>query len=249
MGSAQGHAPTRRLVTMKQFDCVLVNGDSYSAPAQSSQVYGDFLSHTLGIPIYNVAFPGSSNPRILRSSIEYINKLKQQHQNILVIVGWSFIRRLEVWYTGSNQKILDQIPDTAYGAQTRFVTLDHLLNAQEATLEQKSLINQDLFVHKQLMDFYTNLYLFANLLESQQLSYLFFSAAKNTDCAIHCFPYLESLEQVKWIINNKKIYQLHDFCIMDWAKANDSKSNPITGHLSVDGHEKFANFLLDQMLA
>ena len=227
-----------------KYDCILINGDSYSAP-NKSKVYGDFLSEHFGIPVKNFARSGSNNQRILRSSIEYIQEVKSEYQNPLVIIGWSFIRRLEVWYYGNNKKLINQMPDSL---QSRFITLDHVMNVGEATLEQKALINEDLFVHKQLMDFYTNLYMFANILEFQNLNYVFFSAARNTDCSMHCFPYIESLQQVKWVANNPNIFKLHDFCIMHWAKENDPESHPITGHLSEDGHKKFSNFILNNLL-
>jgi hypothetical protein len=228
-----------------KFDCILISGDSYSAPTKH-KVYGDFLSEHFGIPVKNFAIQGSNNDRILRSSIEYLQEVKSEYQNPLVIIGWSFIRRLEVWYYENNRKLINQIPDSA---DSRFITLDHVINAGEATLEQKALINEDLFIHKQLMDFYTNLYMFAHYLESQNLSYAFFSAAKNTDCPIHCFPYIHSLEQVKWVEKNPNIFKLHDFCILNWAIENDPDCHSVTGHLSELGHKKFANFLLDNMLA
>ena len=208
-------------------------------------VYGDFLSNHFNIPIKNFAIPGSNNQRITRSSIEYLQQIKSEYKNPLVIIGWSFIRRLEVWYYGNNQQLLNQMPDSL---ESRFVTLDRVIHSGEATIEQKALINEDLFIHKQLMDFYTNLYMFAHLLESQNLTYLFFSAAKNTDCPINCFPYINSLEQVQWASNNKNIYKLHEFCIMNWAKEYDPKSHPVTGHLSEEGHEKFADFILNNMI-
>jgi len=159
---------------MITYDCILINGDSYSAPSEH-KVYGDFLSKHFDIPVKNFAIHGSNNDRILRSSIEYLQEVKTEYQNPLVIIGWSFIRRLEVWYYGNNQKLLNQIPDSA---DSRFITLNRLLDSGEATLEQKALVNEDLFIHKQLMNFYTNLYMFAQYLESQNLSYVFFSGAK-----------------------------------------------------------------------
>lgn len=226
-------------------DCIFINGDSYSAEIKNSKVYGDFLSEYFDIPIRNFAVPGSNNQRILRSSIEYLDKIKSEFHNPLIIIGWSFIRRLEVWYYGNNRGLINQIPDSA---ESRFITLDRVMQAGEATLEQKALINEDLFVHKSLMDFYTNLYMFAKILESQNLDYVFFSAARNTDCPVHCFPYIQSLQQVRWVANNPKIFKLHEFCIMNWAKENDPESDPVTGHLSLDGHEKFSKFILNNML-
>jgi hypothetical protein len=230
---------------MTQFDCIFINGDSYSAPTHNGKVYSDFLSERLGIPVVNIGITGSNNDRITRSSIELIEKLKTQYQNPLIIIGWSFVRRMEVWYYGNNPVALKRVPDSE---QSRFITLDHLVKLNEATFEQKCLINEDLFLHKQLMHFYTNLYTFAHTLESKNLSYKFFSGADNTDCPINCFPYIDSLALVKWVANNKAIYKLHEFCIKNWAKAHDPDSHPVTGHLSANGHELFANFMLEHMI-
>jgi hypothetical protein len=221
----------------------LINGDSYSAKNSNHKVYADFLQQQLGVPVYNHAWSGSNNQRIIRSTLENIH----QYKNPLVLIGWSFIRRIEVWYYGENQSIIKRIPDRNQGIdeskQSRFVTLNLLLGAKEATLEQKCLVSEDLFVHKQLTDFYTNLYLFAHTLESMNIKYKFFSAAKNTEIPINCFPYIESLHQVQWCAQNKNFYNLHDFCILDWAKENDLDAHPVTGHLSETGHKLFTNLL------
>jgi len=228
------------------YDVILVNGDSYSEGLYN--VYGYFLGKTLNVPVVNIAYRGSNNQRIIRSTIEELEKIKCQYENPLVLIGWSFIRRIEVWYYGNNSKVLFQTPDRnkiiEEHFQPKLVTLDVLMNENEATLEQKCLINEDLFVHKQLVDFYTNLYMFGHTLESMGMKYFFFSAAKNTELPTNCFPYIDNLNQVKWCQQNKKMYKLHDFCIMDWAKENDKDCKP-TGHLSTDGHKKFAAFLID----
>jgi hypothetical protein len=226
------------------FDCVFVNGDSYSAPYNNFLVYGDYISKYLKVPLINLAVAGSNNDRILRSSIEFV--LSNKFQNPLIIIGWSFVRRLEVWYYGSTNRVLKRIPDqfNEEHKNLRFVTLDHLINENDATLEEKALINEDLFVHKQLTNFYTDLFLFSNYLKKENLSYFFFSGAKNNEIPIHCFPAIENLNLVQQVSNDKNIHQLHDFFIMDWAFKNDPEADPITGHLSESGHKKFANYLL-----
>jgi hypothetical protein len=53
---------------------------------------------------------------------------------------------------------------------------------------------------------------------------------------------------IQTVANNKKIYKLHDFNIMDFALSNDPYCNKITGHLSESGHKKFADYILENML-
>lgn len=225
------------------FDSIFINGDSYSAQTEDFLVYADYLGEYLNLPVINLSARGSSNDRIIRSSVEYLCRAK----NPLVIIGWSFIRRIEVWYYGENQNIISQIPDRHPEEHLRInlISLNWLLNANEATLEQKALINEDLFVHKKLIDFYTNLYLFTDLLKSRNLKYLFFSAAKNSEVPIASFPAIANLDLVKSVMNDPGIYQLHEFYIQQWAQKNDPDCNDVTGHLSAEGHKKFAKHLLE----
>lgn len=226
---------------------VLINGDSYSA-AREHNVYGDFVGKKWDCSVVNIAIEGSNNDRICRSTVEYIESLPSDSKPF-VIIGWSFIRRLEVWYYGDNKKILNRIPDkTDDSVYNKFVTLDVLLSKNEATLEQKCLIQEDLFVHKQLIEFYTKIFFLANYLESKKIDYLFFSGAKNCEVPIHCFPSLEKMSLIQKVTNNKKIYNLHDFYIMDYAFKNDPDCNKHTGHLSELGHEKFAEYMLVNMI-
>ena len=225
---------------MMDFDCILVNGDSYSAGLRRHAVYADHLGHIYGLPVLNYAALGSNNDRITRSTIEHVTHARHQARRPLVIVGWSAVRRQEVWYYGDREL---NFPDTELGVDPKFITLDFLLSENIATLEQRAMLMPAQQVHKAVMDLYTQMYLLAQWLESQDLCYLFFSAARNTDCAVECFPYLNNLEQVQWCRRNVMIHQLHEFCIPDWALENDPDHDPVTAHLSRAGHEKFADFL------
>jgi len=227
---------------MTPYDAIIVNGDSYSARNGKHRVYSDYLKDAFNIPVVNISAAGSSNDRITRSTIEQVIKTTDQFVNPLVIVGWSFIRRIEVWYYGSKPSVLNRCYDNL-----NFATLDWLLNQGEATLEQKCLVNEDLFVHKQLMDFYTQVYLLSQFLKNNNRTYFFFSAAKNCEIPINCFPAIEQLEQVQAVVNDPSIFSLHDFYIMDWAFKNDPDCNKVTGHLSENGHEKFSMFLLEKI--
>lgn len=227
------------------FDCILVNGDSYSAKAKI-KVYSDFLESLSGTPVINIAWPGSNNQRIARSTIEKLIELKQIYKNPLVIVGWSFIRRIEVWYYKDNPLVLNRIPDRdgpSEAHKSRLVTLDVLASMNKITLEQKCLILEHSMVHKQLTDFYTMLYMFCHTVKSLGAELFCFSAAKNTDVTIASFPYVQSLRHVQWCQSQKNLHELHDFCIMDWAEHNDPDRLLPTGHLSEFGHEKFASIL------
>jgi hypothetical protein len=223
-------------------DCVFVNGDSYSVPGGLiTKVYGHWLAEHFNVPLVNLAVEGSNNDRILRSSIEWLSTTK--YKNPLVVVGWSFLRRIEVCYYGKNPAMVARIPDQEF-SNTRMITLDYLLNANQATLEQQALVVDIDTLDKLLIDFYTNLYLFSQLLKLKNINYFFYSAANNTDSEVTCYPGISSLQIVQDVIDNPRIYQLHNHCTMNWALDNDPECSKDTGHLSLTGHRLWAEKLL-----
>jgi len=237
---------------ISKYDEIIVNGDSYSAYNYNKDivVYSTVLEEKLKIPVTNIARAGSNNDRIVRTTIEQILNKLNSNKRLLVIVGWSFVRRLEVWYYGNNRTVINRIPDQIHSEEhknPKFVTLNVLANLNEITTEQKCLINEDLFVHKQLTDFYTNVYLLSQFLQNNNVDYLFFSAAKNVEIPINCFPYIENLQQVQQVVTDRRVLDLHNFYIQDWATTNDPDAHPVTGHLSSNGHAKFAELLLNKI--
>ena len=223
-------------------DCVFVNGDSYSVPGGLiTKVYGHWLAEYLNVPLINLSTEGSNNDRILRSSIEWL--ANTEYKNPLVIIGWSFLRRIEVCYYGNDPAIINRIPDRNQN-ESRMITLDYLLNANQATLEQKAMIVDGDTLDKPLLNFYTDLYLFSKLLDSKNIRYFFYSAAKNTDSEVACYPGINGLQIVQDVVNNPQIYQLHTHCTMDWALVNDAECSKDTGHLSLNGHKAWAQELI-----
>lgn len=233
---------------MSKFDCLFVNGDSYSARFSDHPVYADFLAEQLSLPVINKSVVGSNNKRILRSSIEYINELLSNNQTPLVVIGWSFIKRLEVGYYGNNQQILQRIPDKKHNTNyLKTVTLDWLIDTNEMTPDIKSLLHTTDDLYKLLADFYLDLYLFTQFLKLNNIQYMFFSAADNTHCPIDSFPGIENQMFVSSVNKDVNIFKLHNFCIRNWGLENDPDCRTDTGHLSENGHKTFSNFLLDMI--
>jgi len=229
------------------FDCLFLNGDSYSALCPDRITYGEFLGKELNVPLINKAVPGSNNDRIIRSSVESITDLLETGKTPLVVIGLSFIRRLEVWYYGNNTKLLSRVPDRAdEHSSLKLITLDHLMNTNEITTGQKELfIETTDTLHKRLIDFYMDLFLFCNWLEKMNLQYFIFSPASNTECTTFGLN-ISGLKFIDWCKDNQRIWKLIDFCFLDWAKDHDSEAD-VTGHLSTNGHRKFTDILIENL--
>jgi hypothetical protein len=228
-----------------KFDCILVNGDSYSAlPGnREGKVYADFLGEYFNVPSFNISARGSNNDRIVRSTIEHLEILIKKNYKPLVIIGWSFVRRIEVWYYGNkNVMLFDQVNEEHLNP--KFTTLDFIINSGAASFEEKAMLPDDSHIHKRLTDFYTQNFLLSNYFENKDIPYFFFSGARNTDSTTHCFPWLDNMYQVAQVKQNKNIHNLHDFCIANWAFENDPDCAS-TGHLSENGHRNFSKILVN----
>ena len=75
---------------------VYVNGDSY-AKVSNGKRYGEFLSENFNCPVLNSAISGSSNGRIIRTSLRDLLDLKQTHNNIIAVISLTFPLRTELW--------------------------------------------------------------------------------------------------------------------------------------------------------
>lgn len=75
---------------------VYVNGDSYTKVSDGKR-YSEFLSEHFNCPSINAAISGSSNCRILRTSLRDLIELKQAHDDIVAVISLTFPLRTEIW--------------------------------------------------------------------------------------------------------------------------------------------------------
>ena len=74
---------------------ILVNGCSHAAGSECSTSFGEVLANSVGYSLTNIAHPGGSNHRILRTTIEWI---EQNHVPDFVLIAWSTHERFEFSY-------------------------------------------------------------------------------------------------------------------------------------------------------
>jgi hypothetical protein len=230
-------------------DLILINGDSYSAPGQS-KTYGDFLGESLGLPVCNLAMVGSNNDRIRRSTVEKIINLQTQGLTPLVIVAWSFLTRLEIWYDRDDKNIIDCVPDQVSEnnpRKNRLITLDFILGQNTSSDEYKSLILHTPKIQKLLTDFYLDIYLVSMLLRNYNIPYRFFFGADHQDFPVTDFPYVEDRNFVQHCQADASIYNLDRFSISSWGIEHDPDGDRVTGHLSIDGHRQFAQWIREHL--
>jgi hypothetical protein len=217
---------------------IYINGDSYSANNTEQVAYSDFIANQIGIPVTNHAIAGSCNDRIFRTTLEYCANLKQD-QRPLIIVGFSFITREEIWIDDISTH-LQRIRDYP-GSQ--FITHQWSQTVDEATMH--AVIDQN--INKQTTHFYVKMFMFIHTLKSLNLPYHIFSAADNTDFRNLNWNSLRNLQAFQKISQDPNVRDLHRFNIGKWAEDNHLKTTK-TKHLYEDEHKMFADYLLKDVI-
>ncbi len=217
---------------------IYINGDSYSANKIGEVAYSNFIASQIDIPVTNYAIAGCCNDRIFRTTLEYCANLKQD-QRPLIIVGFSFITREEIWIDDIS-KYSQRIKDYP-GSQ--FIGAGWIKTVDEATMH--AIIDQN--INKQVIHFYTKLFMFVQTLKSMDLPYYIFSAANNTDYRNLNWDSLKNLQMFQQVSQDPNIINLHEFNMGKWAKDNHLNTTP-TYHLYEDGHKMFADYLLKNVI-
>lgn len=221
---------------------IFINGDSYSAPFKSiTKVWGDHLSDITKKSVINHAMRGSNNDRIFRSSIDYLNKNSCE----LVILATSFMTREEFWDNAWDFK--HTIHDEEQQLGSKFITSQ--FNKEKFNLLRHRKLHD---IHKPIMDYYLNVYLFTLYCRSKGIKYFIFPAADNylggqfwdNDFLI----YLKNLTFYNEVIEDKNIWDIDSFCVKGWAETNNLQIDD-SGHLtSSQSHKILAEYLYNERI-
>ena len=78
-------------------DLVYSNSCSFGALRQGHQLYSDVVSDHYASELINRGENGACNRRIIRTTLRDLNNLKESYDDILVLVGFTFLSRTELW--------------------------------------------------------------------------------------------------------------------------------------------------------
>ena len=201
---------------------IYVNGDSYTAQGDVIKTWPNFLHKDT----INDAVIGSSNDRIIRTTLDAVNTMSDKIDK--VVIGFSYFSREEVYHTASNQ----------------FETLDRILSRSSTDRYKNKILGLD--INEQFVHNYTKIYMLAKTLKSFGLDYLFFSAAPNQDWFNINWNYVKSFNIFEQVNADPNIINLIEFSLVSWARENQIPNSPTTGHLKdASGHKQFADYLLE----
>jgi hypothetical protein len=223
--------------------------------------YSDYVADHLSAKLINEGRPGSCNRRIIRSSLRSLSQLCNDHDNILVLIGLSFIHRTEIWQPNIGAidndgdfhpiQLLENDLDWTQGLNTRH---DNVHNY--AVSEIKDYYKQWLLHYSkeaEITNLLTDIIMFSSFCKNNKIKYLIFNNAENLsttpDVDINS-PFLAPL-----VTNIKKDPNVIDlwnfnFCgysINNGFRPRDEEIWGIHGHHGEEAHKEFASVLLSKL--
>lgn len=235
---------------------ILVNGDSFTASVKNcysigyaenslpwTNVYSDCLAKNLNCNVINLAIPGANNTRIFRTTTEYILR----NSIDIVIVGFSFVQRKEIWYKGDDKRNQLRNAFDTPGHELCFDTLDYYRTQGVDDDIKSMLINKHQNPTLDLINFLSQLISFSAFCKQHNKKYILFRAAEDRDQKEYNWDYIKDTIIWKSICKDPNILDL-DFSIPKFARDNNLMTLD-TGHMYDDGHEMFANYLQQLLMS
>lgn len=236
------------------FPLVYCNGDSYSDENYHPSLVGNTYSHFLGKHfnsyVINHAIQGSSNRRIIRSSVHDLIQQRSLNpdQEIIAVIGLSFELRGEVWIDG----LTPRRPQES-NFQTHLFTKES--NWKEKLFLNTKVANSFKEQYNQGRAYYyspyaerTNLFcdlvMFQSLMDQLCIKFLIFQG-----------PPAEKLQEeylldfFKQNFRNENCFDFETFAFSSWCMQQnftplDFEDRPNIAHYGPDAHQAFANQIL-----
>ena len=238
-------------------DEIYVNGDSFSAldlGQDGLKVYSQHLQELTGITTINHAVPGSSNDRIIRTTMDHCIQSHRLDKKLLVVLNLSYFSREELWWPDHDNR-LPRPRAYSYHDSVQpswFVTMDALLDGDQVP---ETIKNTVIFADeaRQLMHTLTNVYMLTLALRSWGFDYVIFSAPgqqhfKNFRLATRDHStgtdYLDQSTIWQALCADPNILNLEQWNLVSWASNMQHRKKD--NHLTPKGHEYFAQFLMSR---
>jgi hypothetical protein len=217
-----------------------VNGDSHTAgsysPCNVEQPFAKQLAQALDLEYTNIALPGGSNNRIIRTTIESLPKLNPQETFILI--GWSSWERTE-WYWNNQWHAICGDPgyDMPEFAKSRWQQhADHYANQFDNTIS-----DHDLWTKSKEQEH--AIWVFHQLLHNLGYKFLFFLGCANT---FRWESTQETSSQLPWLPGTwaHDPYQPTGFSEFCEARGHEKDAR---WHYGPAAHNDYANYLIAQV--
>ena len=237
---------------------VYVNGDSYCVTSDGKK-YSDFLGEKLQCSVVNNAIGGSSNARILRTSLRDLMVLKKKYANIVAVVSLSYIIRTEVWDPNiKNNRFINDGEFTSITPthlKNWFFDLQNSVTSEYKDFSKQFLINYN--VEAETIKLLQSIILFSTWCKYNNIKSIIFSGPLQEKVDFSS-PFIQDFYQE--FKQDNGIIDIFEFSFTQWCilkgfkPINANRTQHIhdkvydVGHHGQAAHEAFANFLLEEHL-
>ena len=203
-----------------------VNGDSNSTSLEHVISWPIALQNYFDCELINQALSGGSNPRILRTTVDFFDQVKDTASDHFVIIGWTSWEREEWVHNGSYYQVnasgVNNVPDELKEKYISWV----------ADKDSISQINKSRILHKEIIDLHYKL-------KKLQVKHLFFNAL---------MPFQHEVlvaNELRFNWGNNFIGPYENDSSYYWylKKRNFVADNWY--HYGEDGHQAWADFLIN----
>ena len=222
--------------------CSHTAGAEMEAPLQGEcyeKAWPKKLADSLGYKPVNLAISGASDDRVVRTTIEYIGKLKKSPNynpsKFFVVISWPGLHRTELYQTFDNEPgFWDEgwMPMVAGNEETYRQQCSKM-----AFMYYKAWLMR-LNNHQASIKFYLNVLLLQNILISNKIKYLFWNSSITVPATYpHYFNEINH-KRFPYILEKEKGYT-------EILESNGFRHSPFAkwGHYGEDAQEWFADFL------
>ncbi len=212
----------------RNFDVVVGNDDKYRTTHNWPAILGRKLECT---EVHNEAYPGGSNQRMIRTSMDWIAGNKDK--DVLVVIGWTGLNRMELWSEEFNMHSPHLLNFSAnYSKEDRKFFEKYW---RESYNDYDSV---DSFLHQLIM--------FQSFLQANNIPFIFFDALPTVHKAKLDMSVLTHLEDL--IDKDRYLYyNTPNHCFFTWCKANNlpfgERMHPLE-----EAHEAWANVIYSYIM-
>ena len=203
-----------------------VNGDSNSTTINHGRDWPTILQNHFNCELINQALGGGSNPRILRTTVDFLDQIENTASDHFVVIGWTSWEREEWVHNGSYYQVnasgMNKVPDELKEKYINWI----------ADKDSISQINKSRTLHKEIIDLHYKL-------EKLQVKHLFFNALMPFQ---HEALVADEL-RFNWGNNFIGPYE-NDLSYYWYLKKRNFVADNLY-HYGKDGHQAWAEFLID----
>lgn len=232
---------------------VYVNGDSYAVTSHGKR-YSEFLGEHYKCKVINAAISGSSNSRILRTTLRDLIQLRSQN-HVVAFISLSFLMRTELWDPNIvHNKFLNDGEFTSIQpthSKSWFYDKMDLVDSKYKDFCKQFLLNYN--VEAETTKLIQNILLLSSWCKQNQVKCIIFSSALQEPID-YTAPFIKDF--YKEMVNDKNIINIFEFSFTEWCLSH--KFVPISaytqnihgqdydiGHHDEEAHRAFANFLIE----